>query len=124
MTEPAQSRAAAAATANFSVAQPGLSVQPLAASGADLSADFDGRYLQDGYWLLGEREGGLVAYAENGKVAGIAPSGAAYPFVNDRKLSSIEALAGKRIIGMIQRAFSTVTAMPSSRRRFAAATAE
>lgn len=42
----------------------------LAASGADLSADFDGRYLQDGYWLLGEREGGLVAYAENGKVAG------------------------------------------------------
>lgn len=46
----------------------------LAASGADLSADFDGRYLQDGYWLLGEREGGLVAYAENGKVAGIAPA--------------------------------------------------
>lgn len=32
------------------------------------------------------------------EVAGIAPSGAAYPFVNDRKLSSIEALAGKRIV--------------------------
>ena len=32
------------------------------------------------------------------EVAGIAPAGAAYPFVNDRKLSSVEALAGKRIV--------------------------
>lgn len=31
------------------------------------------------------------------EVVGIAPAGAAYPFVNDRKLSSVEALAGKRI---------------------------
>ncbi|MBI3384467.1 MAG: hypothetical protein HY019_20915 [Aquabacterium sp.] len=31
------------------------------------------------------------------EIGGIAPAGAAYPFVNDRKLSSIEALAGKRI---------------------------
>ena len=33
----------------------------------------------------------------NYEIGGIAPAGAAYPFVNDRKLSSIEALAGKRI---------------------------
>ncbi|TAK97201.1 MAG: hypothetical protein EPO09_04620, partial [Aquabacterium sp.] len=33
----------------------------------------------------------------NYEVGGIAPAGAAYPFVNDRKLSSVEALAGKRI---------------------------
>jgi len=32
------------------------------------------------------------------EVAGIAPAGAAYPFVNDRRLSSVEALAGKRIV--------------------------
>lgn len=32
------------------------------------------------------------------EVAGIAPAGAAYPFVNDRKLSLVEALAGKRIV--------------------------
>lgn len=32
------------------------------------------------------------------EIAGIAPAGAAYPFVNDRKLSSVEALAGKRIV--------------------------
>ena len=31
------------------------------------------------------------------EVGGIAPIGAAYPFVNDRRLSSVEALAGKRI---------------------------
>lgn len=32
------------------------------------------------------------------EIAGIAPAGAAYPFVNDRKLSLVEALAGKRIV--------------------------
>ena len=32
------------------------------------------------------------------EVAGIAPAGAAYPFVNDRRLNSVEALAGKRIV--------------------------
>jgi len=32
------------------------------------------------------------------EIAGIAPAGAAYPFVNDRRLSSVEALAGKRIV--------------------------
>jgi hypothetical protein len=32
------------------------------------------------------------------EVAGIAPAGAAYPFVNERRLSSVEALAGKRIV--------------------------
>lgn len=32
------------------------------------------------------------------EIAGIAPAGAAYPFVNDRRLSLIEALAGKRIV--------------------------
>lgn len=32
------------------------------------------------------------------EIAGIAPAGAAYPFLNDRKLSSVEALAGKRIV--------------------------
>jgi hypothetical protein len=31
------------------------------------------------------------------EIGGIAPIGAAYPFVNDRKMSSVEALAGKRI---------------------------
>ncbi len=31
------------------------------------------------------------------EVGGITAAGAAYPFVNDRKLSSVEALAGKRI---------------------------
>lgn len=46
----------------------------LVASGADLPAGFDGRYLQEGYWLLGEGEDQFVAYAENGKVAGIAPA--------------------------------------------------
>ena len=34
------------------------------------------------------------------EVAGIAPAGAAYPFVNDRKLKSIEELAGKRIVAL------------------------
>ncbi len=33
----------------------------------------------------------------NYEVGGIAPAGAAYHFLNDRRLSSIEALAGKRI---------------------------
>lgn len=33
----------------------------------------------------------------NYEVGGIAPAGAAYPFLNDRRLSSIEGLAGKRI---------------------------
>jgi hypothetical protein len=33
----------------------------------------------------------------NYEVGGIAPAGPAYPFVNDRKLSSVAALAGKRI---------------------------
>ena len=32
------------------------------------------------------------------EVAGIAPAGAAYPFVNERRLKSVEALAGKRIV--------------------------
>ncbi|MBU0916773.1 MAG: hypothetical protein KKD97_10500 [Gammaproteobacteria bacterium] len=32
------------------------------------------------------------------EIAGIAPAGAAYPFVNERRLSSVEALAGKRIV--------------------------
>ena len=31
------------------------------------------------------------------EVGGIAPAGAAYPFLNDRRLSSVDALAGKRI---------------------------
>lgn len=31
------------------------------------------------------------------EVAGILPVGAAYPFINDRKLNSVEALAGKRL---------------------------
>jgi len=39
----------------------------------------------------------LMVHGEH-EVAGIAPAGAAYPFVNDRKLSSVEALAGKRIV--------------------------
>lgn len=34
------------------------------------------------------------------EVAGIAPAGVAYPFVVDRKLNSVEALAGKRIIAL------------------------
>lgn len=46
----------------------------LAASGADLSEGFDGYYLQEGYWLLGEGEDQLVAYAESGKIAGTAPA--------------------------------------------------
>lgn len=33
----------------------------------------------------------------NYEVAGIAPMGAAYPIVNDRKINSVEALAGKKI---------------------------
>lgn len=33
----------------------------------------------------------------NYEVGGIAPLGAAYPFVNDKRLHSVEALAGKRI---------------------------
>lgn len=41
--------------------------------------------------------GKLMTNGEH-EVAGIAPAGAAYPFVNDRKLSSVEALAGKRIV--------------------------
>lgn len=31
------------------------------------------------------------------EVAGIVPAGAAYPFVNDRRMNSVESLAGKRI---------------------------
>ncbi|MCP2078212.1 zinc ribbon domain-containing protein [Adlercreutzia equolifaciens] len=46
----------------------------LVASGADLPTGFDGRYLQEGYWLLGEGEDQLVAYAESGKIAGTAPA--------------------------------------------------
>ena len=33
----------------------------------------------------------------NYEIGGIIPLGAAYPVVNDRKLNSVEALAGKRI---------------------------
>ena len=33
----------------------------------------------------------------NYEVAGIAPMGAAYPIINDRKINSVEALAGKKI---------------------------
>ncbi len=42
----------------------------------------------------------VVKLMTNGEheIAGIAPAGAAYPFVNDRRLSSVEALAGKRIV--------------------------
>lgn len=34
------------------------------------------------------------------EVAGMAPAGAAYPFVVDRRINSVEALAGKRIIAL------------------------
>lgn len=34
------------------------------------------------------------------EVAGIAPAGVAYPFMVDRKINSVEALAGKRIVAL------------------------
>ena len=40
--------------------------------------------------------GKLMTLGEH-EVAGIAPAGAAYPFINDRRINSVEALAGKRI---------------------------
>jgi hypothetical protein len=43
--------------------------------------------------------GKLMVQGEH-EIAGMAPAGAAYPFVVDRRLNSVEALAGKRIIAL------------------------
>ncbi len=64
----------------------------------DLPASYEVmRKLIQTYAAPSPQVGKLMTNGEH-EVAGIAPAGAAYPFVNDRRLSSVEALAGKRIV--------------------------